>query len=349
MRALGQAMNSRQLIVILVVAAAALALPEITGSFVVYVATYVMAMAAAALGYNIAYGFTGIISLGHSIMFGFGAYTMGILARSFTITTNGFLIFLTVLAVGCVLGAVVGFFASFVRGIYVVLVTLIFAEIAYLVIWVDPGGATGGESGIVGIRPASVTIPGTDIDIFRGIGLYYLALLLLALTLAVVKVLRDSQLGAVFQGIRENEDRVRSLGFGVRSYKVAAFALSGAVAAGGGYIVGALDNSASAGLVEWKVGAELLLICLVGGARTLWGPVIGAIIVGLVEHILRSYLAGNVAVYVLGVLYIVVMMWMRGGITCTRAAQAVGSWARRGIWRGPPATSGDSGEATSES
>lgn len=334
MTTLGQRINNRQFAIICGLVVALVVLPLAAGSYVIYLATYVLILAIAASGYNIAFGYTGMISLGHSIFFGFGAYTVGILGRSLSVISSGVLLLLAAIVVGAVLGAFVGFCASFVRGIYVVLVTLIFAEIAYLIIWLDPWGVTWGESGIVGIRPDPMSLGGWEINVFRGVGLYYFVVGILVCTILVVKGISSAQLGAVFQGIRENEDRVSALGFHVRAYKVLSFVISAAICSVAGFLVAALDNSATAATVQWTLGAEILLICLVGGSRSLWGPVLGAVVVGFVKYGLSSFVGGGASVYVLGALYIVVMMWMRGGITSTGVAKAVGAFGRRSLWSG---------------
>jgi branched-chain amino acid transport system permease protein len=292
--------------------------PFIAGAFLTHIIVYALIFSIFALGYNIAFGYTGLISLAHSVFFGFAAYTVGIFTKSVGISSNPLILFCAAMAVGAILGIIIGFFSSFMRGIYVVLITLIFAEVAYLVIWVDPGGITWGESGIVGLRPSPIQMGVITVDLFKGKGLYELTLGIFVVCFLTIRVIINSQICEVFKGIRENEERVSSLGYNVRQYKILSFVLSAVFSSIAGVLMAFLDNTATAQLVHWLVGAEVLLITVLGGPGTLVGPVIGAFLVIFGKFYITAWIGGANWIYVLGGMYILVMMFLRGGIFGTR-------------------------------
>lgn len=310
--------NSWQVVIAVGLVTFFMCLPFFGDAFLIYIITYALIFSIFAIGYNIAFGYTGLISLAHSVFFGFAAYTVGIFTKSVGISSNPLIVFCAAMTVGALLGIIIGFLSSFVRGIYLVLVTLIFAEIAYLLIWVDPGGITWGESGIVGVRPPPIQLGVFSVDVFRGIGLYYLTLSILIVCFFIIREIVNSQLGDVLKAIHENEERVLSLGYNVRQYKTLSFTLSAIISSLAGCLIAFLDNTATAALVHWLIGAEILLMTIIGGAGTLVGPVIGAFLIIFAKFYITSYIGGATWVYVLGGMYIFVMMFMRGGVFGTR-------------------------------
>lgn len=289
-------------------------LPAYSGPYLAYLVTLALIFGIFALAYDLLFGHTGIVSFGHSIFYGVPAYAVGMVTSTVLNSTNPVLIIGVALGTGILLGAAVGWICSFSRGIYLAIITFALAQIFELLVLSDPGGITLGENSITGVRPHALTIAGLSLNLFSGIGLYYLTLALLLLVLLAMKLLIRSHWGQVFHAIRENEERLLSLGYNTRPYKILAFALSGGLSAIAGSMMAFLNNVVSPSMVDWQVGAEILLITVLGGAGTLVGPVLGAFVVVLTQAYASSMIGDGNWVYVLGGLYIVVAIFLPGGI-----------------------------------
>lgn len=298
----------------LAILALLVAIPMISGPYIVYLVTFALTFSIFALGYDLLFGHTGMVSFGHSVFYGMPAYAMGMLAQTVFDIKNPFVLIGAALVTGILFGAAIGWICSFSRGIYLAIVTFAFAQIAELFIFSDPGGITRGENSITGIRPAALSIGDYSLNLFSGVGLYYLTLVFLLLVLAGMSLLMRSQWGQVFHAIRENEERLLSLGYNTRPYKILAFALSGAVSAIAGSMISFLNNVVSPAMVDWQVGAEILLITVLGGAGTMAGPILGSFVVVFTQSYASALVGGGNWVYVLGALYILVAIFLPGGI-----------------------------------
>jgi len=293
-------------------------LPSFGTSFIIYLVSYALIFGIFALAYDLFYGYSGLVSFGHSMFLGMAAYSVGIVSTTVFSITNPIILFATAIAVGAILGSFVGYFCTFTRGIYVALVTFAFTQIFWLLVMVDPGGITLGENGIVGIRPPPLQIGGLSLNLYSGIGLYYLVLAIFIVSYLIIRAVVNSQIGDIFKGIKQNEERLLSLGYNTRQYKILVFVLSGVFSAVPGCLIAFLDNCITPSLVEWHVGAEILLITILGGPGTLIGPVIGSFLVLFSKFYVSSWIGAGNWLYLLGGLYIFVIMFLRGGIFNTR-------------------------------
>ena len=289
-------------------------LPAYCGPYLSYLVTLALIFGIFALAYDLLFGHTGIVSFGHSIFYGMPAYAIGMVTSTVFDNKDPFLVLSVALITGLCLGTVVGWICSFSRGIYLAIVTFALAQIFELLILSDPGGVTLGENSITGVRPPAFVFADVSVNLFSGTGLYYLTLAFFLLVLLGIKLLIGSQWGQVFHAIRENEERLLSLGYNTRPYKILAFALSGGISAIAGSLMAFLNNVVSPSMVDWQVGAEILLITVLGGAGTLIGPVLGAFVVVFTQTFASSLIGGGNWVYVLGGLYIVVAIFLPGGI-----------------------------------
>ena len=292
------------------------------GAFNIYLCSLAMIFGIFALAYDLLYGYTGLVSFGHCVFFGIPAYAVGIFSRTVFHITNPVVLFGVAIVTGVILGIIIGFFCSFSQGIYLALITFAFAQIFELLVLSDPSGITYGENGIMGIRPPSIKIGDFSLDLFNGRGIYYLSFVILVASYLMVRALVNSHLGDVLKAIKQNEKRLLSLGYNTRPYKILAFSLSGAFSAIAGTLMAFLDNNVTPSMVDWQVGAEILLITILGGPGTLIGPIAGAVLVVATQHYASSWIGGGNWVYVMGGLYIGVVMFLPGGLFNNKSIQS---------------------------
>ncbi len=264
--------------------------------------------------WNIAGGFGGLTSFGHTVFFGIGAYAAAILATRYGITAWFALPLAFVL--GAVTGAVIGFasFRAGLRGSYFALVTLAFAE-AFRVLATASEFTRGGQGINVKLNLGLAAFQFADRR-----ATYAVIAALLVLAMAVAAWLRRSRFGARLMAVRENEDAAAALGIDVVRTKTAAFALSGGIAALGGVVYCQtylfVDPQIAFG-VERSV--EMLLVAMIGGAGTVWGPVFGALALHLVADTARSFITTpGFAPMLYGVMLLLIVGALPGGIASLR-------------------------------
>lgn len=260
--------------------------------------------------WNIAGGFGGLTSFGHTVFFGIGAYTAAILATRYGISA-WFALPLAAL-LGAATGAVIGFasFRAGLRGSYFALVTLAFAE-AFRVLATASEFTRGGQ----GINvPLALGLANFQFADRRAT--YAIIVSLLLLSMAVAVWLRRSRFGARLMAVRENEDAAAALGIDIVRTKTAAFALSGGLASLGGVVYCQtylfVDPLIAFG-VERSV--EMLLVAMIGGAGTIWGPVLGALALHLVADTARNFISTpGFAPMLYGIMLLVIVGLLPGGI-----------------------------------
>jgi branched-chain amino acid transport system permease protein len=238
-----------------------------------------------AMSYNLIFGYTGLLSLGHAIFFGLGIYGVFI-----PILHWGFSPWAALamgLATALIGAALVGSIAVRVSGHGFLIVTAVASLIAFLVADSERGW-TGGTNGV------TLTIPHLDFGFFR-LSLfdprqsYLLVLTALALSYGLLRWLVSTPLGHAFKLIRENESRAAALGYPTLRLKLIAFVISGTFAGIAGLLYALVNQFADAGLFDWTVSANALIWTLIGGAGTLSGPLIGTGLLNLIEYELNGW------------------------------------------------------------
>lgn len=231
----------------------------------------VMVLASYAIGYNILFGYTGLLSLGHALFFAAGMYGL-----SLTIQHAGFTAapaLLTGLIAGAAVSAALALLALRTAGVAFMIVTLMFAQAGYLTILYF-GEYTRGDEGFV-IQAAQRVLWG--IDLSQPTNRYFAAFVLFATCLVVSLALVRAPFGRTLIAIRENEDRVRMLGYNTFAHKLAAMIISGTIAASAGAAYGLLFGYAGASFASVQYSIFPLLWVLLGGAGTVLGPFIGTL------------------------------------------------------------------------
>jgi branched-chain amino acid transport system permease protein len=237
-------------------------------------ATQVLIYGLFALGFNLLYGYTGLLSFGSAAYWGLGAYGTGIALAKLKITSLWLALGMGLLwaVVG---GIVVGFFCLRRRGIYFAMLTLAFAQLLYFVAF-HLADWTGGDDGLRGITVPAVVLPGLRISLDRSVVFYYFTLVLVGLAVAALKRILDSPFGAVLQAIRENSDRATACGYDIARVKHLSFVFY-ALFAG---LAGALDalrlTVVPIESLHWSTSGQVVIMTLLGGAGTFFGPFVGA-------------------------------------------------------------------------
>jgi branched-chain amino acid transport system permease protein len=297
--------------ILLVVALLAM-VPVLTASNVVLnflVAALLIALVGQ--GWNVLGGYGGQYSFGHAAFFGTGAYVTAILQASYGI--NAWAAFCMGIAIGALLGAVIGTlcFRSGLRGSYFALVTLAFAEVLRIIASVAPiTGAGVGTLIKLDLRPEAFQFQSRA-------PFYWIMLALVAASLVVVRMIENSRFGAWLVALREHEDAARALGVDVTRIKLAAMTLSAAIAAAGGGFYAQYFLFIDAGIAygAW-ISVEALLAAVIGGAGTVLGPLLGALVIRTLGE-LTKLIAGDAPgldLVVYGSMLIIVVAFAPRGI-----------------------------------
>jgi branched-chain amino acid transport system permease protein len=297
---------------------AALAPLALQSQFLVNLAMLTAFSALIGQGWNVSGGFGGLTSFGHAVFFGIGAYAAAILQTRWGI--NPWLGLPAAAGLGAAIGAVIGLaaFRAGLRGSYFALVTLAFSEV-FRILANSVEITHGGLGILIPLRPGL-----SNFQFSERRASYLVALVLLSIAMAVAFWLRRSRFGARLVALRENEDAAAALGIDLVRTKTQALALSGAITATGGVLYAQtflyVDPSIAFG-VERSV--EMLLVVMIGGAGTVWGPVLGAIALHIVEDAARSWInTPGFAPMLYGVVLLAIIAFLPGGIAGLRRPDA---------------------------
>ncbi len=258
-----------------------------------------------ACAFNLLLGYAGLLSFGHAAFFGGAAYITGYVTKEW-----GFSPLLGILAgagFAMVLGTAFGFLAIRRQGIYFAMVTLALAQIIYFLALQMP--FTGGENGLQGVPRGQLF---GLIDLNNSLAMYYFVFAIFLIGFGIIYRTINSPFGEVLQAIRENESRALSLGYDVDHFKLLAFVISATLAGLAGATKAIIFQFAALTNAHWQTSGEVILMTLVGGLGTIFGPVVGAITVGALSHELSAY--GSWVQVILGTIFVVCVMVFRRGI-----------------------------------
>jgi branched-chain amino acid transport system permease protein len=265
----------------------------------------VLCFALFASAFNLLIGFTGLLSFGHAMFFGFAAYVSGHAAKVWGLTPE--LAILAGTASAALMGAITGWLAVRRQGIYFAMVTLALAQMVYFICVQAP--FTYAEDGIQSIpRGALFGV----IDLSGDHTMYYLVFAVFMLGLLGIYRIIHSPFGQVLKSIRENEARALSLGYDVDRYKLVAFILSAALAGLAGATKSLAFGLATLTDVSWQMSGEVVLMTLLGGMGTIFGPALGAAIIVTMQNYLSGL--GSMVTIIMGATFVACVLLFRRGI-----------------------------------
>ena len=265
----------------------------------------VMCFALFACAFNLLLGFGGLLSFGHAMFFGTAGYAAAHAAKVWGLTPELSVLFSTLCAT--LLAWVVGLLAIRRQGIYFAMITLALSQMVYFVYLQTP--FTGGEDGIQGVPQGHLF---GLIDLSNSSAMYAFVLGVFVLGFGLVWRIVHSPFGQVLKAIRENEQRALSLGYDTDRFKLIAFVLSGLVAGMAGGTKALVFQLASLTDVHWSMSGEVVLMTLVGGLGTLFGPVVGAAVIVTMQNYLAQL--GSWVTVVQGLIFVVCVMLFRKGV-----------------------------------
>jgi branched-chain amino acid transport system permease protein len=284
-----------------------LILPSFLSSYYLSMLTKVLIFAIFATSLDLIMGYTGLFSMGHAAFLGVAGYTVGILSVRMGIEVFWILvpaaIFLSLVA-----AAIIGYISLRVSGVYFLLVTLAFGQLLSIVAtkWFK---VTGGSDGLVGILRPNLGIPGFTFTAER---FYYLVFIAFAICFVLLYRIVHSSFGRTLIGIRENEMRMRSLGYNTWALKYVAVIIAGAFAGVAGIFYSYFYGAMVPGTLAIEMSTAVMLMVIIGGSGTLFGPFMGSLVVVLIEHFARIYVPERWPL-ILGGIFVVCVMVFRGG------------------------------------
>lgn len=284
-----------------------LVLPSFLSPYYLSMLTKVLIFAIFAMSLDIILGYTGLLSLGHAAFLGVAGYTAGILMVRYDIESFWLVIPLGILAAGIV-AAIIGYMALRVSGVYFLLVTLAFGQLLSVVA-IKWRTMTGGTDGLVGITYPHLGLPGFT---WTDSSFYYLVFLAFVICFFLLYRITNSSFGQALVGIRENEPRMQCLGYNTWAHKYVAFIIAGLFAGVAGVLFASLYGIMVPGHLGLMSSAWVMLMVIIGGAGTLFGPAIGAGLMVLLEHFASIYSPERWPL-ILGGVFVICVLFMRGG------------------------------------
>ena len=265
----------------------------------------VMCFALFACAFNLLLGYTGLLSFGHAVFLGTAGYVTGHALKVWELPTLVGLLAGTCAA--AMLGWVIGSLAIRRQGIYFAMVTLALAQMVFFFFLQAP--FTGGEDGLQGVPRGSLF----GIDLADDLNLYYLVLAIFAASFWLIQRTIHSPFGQILKAIRENEPRAISLGYNVARYKLLAFVLSAGLAGLAGATKTLVFKFATLSDAHWHTSGEVVLMTLLGGMGTVFGPVVGATVIVTLQDELADKV-GSLVTVIMGAIFVICVLAFRRGI-----------------------------------
>lgn len=299
----------KQLVILITILILLIILPQIVGAYYVNLLILMLIYAIFAMSLNLLMGYLSLPSLGHAAFFGVSAYTIAIFYTKIGIVSY-WLIFPLSVAMAGLLAAIFGLLVLRTRGTYFFMITLALAQVVWAIAhsWRSFTGADDGISGISRHYLNFLPWPMGEATVF-----VYFVLFFFVLALTLMYIFVHSPFGHIMLGVRENEVRMRSLGYNVWLYKYICYVVSGLFAGLAGNLFVYYSGFVSPANLSFRVSAAGLIMVLLGGSGSFFGPAIGGAIVVFLENIISGYTERWLVI--LGILYVIVVMFAPEGIS----------------------------------
>ena len=274
-------------IFLLAVLLALAAFPLVGEKFYIQFVTKVMIMALFAMSLDLLVGYAGLVSLGHALPYGLAAYALMLMTPEYQ--APGFWLSIAAsMSVAAIASLVVGLLVLRTSGIYFIMVTLAFGQMAYY--YVHDSKHLGGSDGkYIYVRPALEMFGWKPFDLENPAHFYYVVLALMVFVYTTIRILLASPFGRVVVAIRENEHRLRMLGYATFRYKLVCFILAGMLAGLAGWLAAAHDGLVNPEMLSWHQSGQLLMMVILGGMGTPAGPILGAAALKALELVFQGW------------------------------------------------------------
>ncbi len=268
--------------------------------------TKIMIWALFALGFDLLLGYTGYLSFGHAAFFGVSAYATGLMLLH--VTSDIIPAMLVAVAVTILLALAIGFMILRRTGIYFAILTLAFAEMLYRAALSIFSGFTGGDNGLTGIP--TPTLLGEPM---HGLKIYYLAAAFVIVGFYIARRITRSPFGIMMRAIKSNQQRLQYTGINVAGYKLCTFVISAIYGGIAGSLMVIYEPYVATIFLHWSTSGEVVIMSVIGGVGTLFGPMIGAGFMMYFENV-ASAAIGEQWLLILGVIFVVVVVFLPGGV-----------------------------------
>lgn len=270
----------------------------------------VIVLGLAAMALNFLLGFTGVLSFGHAAYFGLGAYGTAMAMKYLAVSTP--LSILIGIAVGTIAAAVIGALIVKLRGVYFAMVTIAFGQVFFFIAfrW---NAVTGGDDGLTGWHRLPINFGFTRLDILgNDKAFYYMVLAIFALAVAVMALLLRSPFGRTLLAIRENERRARFLGIPIERHLWFSFVISCLFVSAAGTLYALLNNFTDPRALRWDLSGNFVIMAVLGGMRSFWGPLVGAAIFVVLQDYISSHTENWMSF--VGLFFVLVVLFFPRGV-----------------------------------
>mgnify|MGYP000084759846 FL=1 len=262
-----------------------------------------------AMGFNLLFGYMGLLSFGHAAFLGIGSYLTGISIVHYTLPWGtAILVGVIGAAIG---GLIMGFLAIRTRGIYFSMVTLALGQIVFYCFY-KAESLTGGENGLRGVRVDSFNILGMPVDFLNPLVKYYIILFFVVIAIWLISRILNSPLGAVMEAIRENEKRAAACGFDVARTKLLVFVLSAAICGLAGSLRALHLSIVPIDSLHYLQSGQAVMMSILGGMGTFFGPFVGAAVMLYLEDVVTTFTKHWMAV--IGLIFMFFVLFFPKGI-----------------------------------
>lgn len=284
--------------------------PLFGSSFYVGLLIRILIIALFAMSLDLLIGFTGLVSFGHAAFFGIGAYTFAITFQD-AVDIHLWQALPLSLAAAALAALIVGWISIRTSGIYFIMITLAMAQMFYYYFFETP--QFGGDDGIFLFAKPVLMLGGADLlQLDNETHFYYFTLFFLVLSYLILRMILRAPFGKVIVAIKANEHRVQALGYATNRYKLVSFVIAGTLSGLAGFLEGAHSGYINPSYMSWHESGVCIAIVILGGMGTLYGPIIGAFIIVLLQNFLPEWTEH--AQLVLGVIVIAVVLFLPHGV-----------------------------------